>query len=254
MSATIARICRYPVKGLNAEDLDRVELEPGLGLPHDRRFALAHAAAMFDPAAPDWLPKSNFLMLMKNERLAALEAIFDDPTGTLTIQRDGKQVSRGKVTEPLGRAMIGKFFAAYMKDECPGKPRLVEGPDGYMFSDTPARVLSVINLASVRDLERVVGKPVDPLRFRANLYIEGAYPWEEFHWIGEQITGGATTFTVEGRIDRCAATNVDPVSAARDLNIPKDLRRGYGHVNMGVYVAVTRGGSVAVGDAVKTPN
>ncbi len=254
MNATVARICRYPVKGMNAEDLERVALEPGMGLPHDRRFAIAHATTRFDPGAPEWLPKSSFLMLMKNERLARLEAAFDDAAGDLTIKRGGKQVSRGKVTQPLGRAMIGDFFAAYLKDECAGKPRLIEGSEGHMFSDTPARVLSVINLASVRDLERVVGKPVDPLRFRANIYVEGAYPWEEFHWIGEEITIGDVAFTVEGRINRCAAINVDPATAARDLNIPKDLMRGYGHVDMGVYAAVTRGGTIAVSDDVTASN
>ena len=254
MTAAIARICRYPVKGLNAEDLERVELAPGLGLPHDRRFALAHAATQYDPGAPEWLSKTHFLMLMKNERLAALKAAFDDATGILAIMRDGKQVSRGRVTEPLGRAMIGDFFAAYMKDECPGKPRLVEAPAGHMFSDTPARVVSIINLASVRDLERVVGQPVDPLRFRANIYVEGVSPWEEFHWVGDSISAGGVAFAVESRIDRCAATNVDPATAIRDLNIPKDLMRGYGHVDMGVYAAITQDGSIAVGDALKTPN
>lgn len=254
MTATVARICRYPVKGLNAEDLERVELACGLGLAQDRRFALAHAATRFDPGEPEWLPKTSFLMLMKNERLAALEARFDDATGTLTIRRDGKQVSRGRIVEPIGRAMVGDFFAAYMNDDCPGKPRLVEAPAGHMFSDTPARVVSIINLASVRDLERVVGQPVEPLRFRANFYVEGAYPWEEFDWIGETISAGGARFTVESRIDRCGATNVDPATAIRDLNIPKDLMRGYGHVDMGVYAAVTQDGSVAVGDVLKTPN
>ena len=37
----------------------------------------------------------------------------------------------------------------------------------------------LINLATVRDVERIVGAPVDPLRFRANLYFEGAEAWAE---------------------------------------------------------------------------
>ena len=65
MSAIIAQIYRYPVKGLSAEPLARVALAPGEALPHDRRFALAHGATRFD-GAPHWLPRNNFLMLARN--------------------------------------------------------------------------------------------------------------------------------------------------------------------------------------------
>ncbi len=53
MTITVAEICRYPVKGLNAERLARVLLTPGEGLPHDRRFALAHARLEGRHAADD---------------------------------------------------------------------------------------------------------------------------------------------------------------------------------------------------------
>ncbi len=70
MTITVAEICRYPVKGLNAERLARVLLSPGEGLPHDRRFALAHGSTALDPKAPEWQPKTHFLMLVRDEKLA----------------------------------------------------------------------------------------------------------------------------------------------------------------------------------------
>jgi uncharacterized protein YcbX len=51
---------------------------------------------------------------------------------------------------------------------------------------------------------------------------------------------------------RCAATNVDPETAARDLNIPHTLMRSYGHADCGVYAEVVNDGSVTVGDAIRT--
>ena len=63
----IDAIFRFPVKGLSAEALERVEVVAGEGLPGDRRFALALAGAAFDPAEPEWLPKSTFLMLIVDE-------------------------------------------------------------------------------------------------------------------------------------------------------------------------------------------
>jgi len=44
MDAAIRSIYRYPVKGLSAETLDRVGLQVGECLPHDRRFAIVRRA------------------------------------------------------------------------------------------------------------------------------------------------------------------------------------------------------------------
>ena len=71
METAVAKIYRYPVKGLSAQDLPEVVLSPGEGLPDDRRFAITHGASAFDPTAPEWRPKTDFLNLSKNERLAA---------------------------------------------------------------------------------------------------------------------------------------------------------------------------------------
>ena len=87
MPISIAEIRRYPVKGLTAESLDSVTLARGEGLPHDRRFAIAHGSARIDADAPRWMPRDNFLMLAKNEKLAQLEAHFDPEAGTLTLRR-----------------------------------------------------------------------------------------------------------------------------------------------------------------------
>jgi len=48
--ARLVRICRYPVKGLSAEDLPAVAVTAGDGVPLDRAFALARPEAPFDPA------------------------------------------------------------------------------------------------------------------------------------------------------------------------------------------------------------
>jgi hypothetical protein len=254
MPITVQRICRHPVKGLSPEPLDAVELTPGAGLPHDRRFALARPATRFDAQAPQWLPKTSFYMLMRDERLAALATCFDDVAGVLSIDRGGREVARGRITEPVGRAIVEDFFAAYLGAAAGGKPRLVEAPAGHMFSDHRNAVLSLINLATLRDVERIVGAPVDPLRFRANLYVDGAEAWAEFGWVGGEIAVGGARFRVTARIDRCAATNVDPATGARDMNVPKALQRGFGHVDCGVYAAVVAGGSIAVGDALTPPD
>lgn len=137
-----------------------------------------------------------------------------------------------------------------MAGQVPGTPHLVEAP-GHMFSDAPEKFVSLLNLASIRDLERVVQAPVDPRRFRANLLLAGLDPWTEMHWIGRTLEVGAARLEVVSAIDRCAATNVDPATGSRDLNIPLALRKGYGHTECGLYARVVDGGRVAVGDGLR---
>ncbi|MBT3361195.1 MAG: MOSC domain-containing protein [Rhodospirillales bacterium] len=245
----IDKICRYPVKGLSAEELDRVELVPGEGVPGDRRFALALAGAGFDPAEPEWLPKKKFLMLMRDERLASLQTIFDEAEGVLEIRRNAKTVKRGNITTPVGRALIEDFFAAFMKGTPPGKPRLVQAP-GHMFSDRREKFVSIINTASVIDLERIVGAPVDPFRFRGNLLVSGLEPWAEFDWVDREVAVGSVRLRIDKRIQRCPATDVNPGTGARDMNIPMALKRGYGHTDMGVFATIIAGGTVAAGDEI----
>lgn len=248
MAIDLQRICRYPVKGLSPESLDSVTLAPGEGLPDDRRFALAHGANRYE-SRTGWLPKRHFLNLMINERLATLETRYESDSGILTIRRKGRQVARGNITQQIGRDLIDQFFAAFMRDESVRSPRLVESP-GVMFSDVNEKFVSIISLNSVRDLERVTRRPVDPLRFRGNLMIAGGRPWEELDWVGKELRIGAVTLSVAEPIGRCAATNVDPASGERDMNIPKTLVSGFGHHHCGVYARVTSGGSVAPGDPV----
>ena len=249
-SARVARLCRYPVKGLSAETLPEVAVAPGEGLPEDRRFALARAGTPFDPMKPEWLPKTHFLMLMKNERLALLESRYDAATGTLEIRRGGKRVARGVITTSVGRAVIEDFFGAFMRTEALGKPKLIEAP-GHVFSDNREKVVSLVNLASVADLERVIGRPVAPLRFRANVYVEGLEPWAEFAWAEREIVIGGARLRVVRRIPRCPATDVDPVTGARDMTIPQTLKSAYGHADMGIYLEVIAGGTLAAGDAIR---
>ena len=244
--AAVARICRYPVKGLSAQDLQAVPLSAGEGVPEDRAIALARPEAPFDPARPGWLPKRNFLMLMRDERLASLQVVHHAAEQRLTIRQGGRLGLEARLGTPDGRDAVERFFEELMGPRLGGRPRLVRAP-GQIFTDHATKYLSLINLATVQALERALGRPVDPLRFRANLYVAELPAWAEFGWLGRTIGAGEVRFEAAERIERCAATNVDPVSAARDLNIPLALRRTWGHSDCGVMLRVTRGGELALG-------
>lgn len=251
---TVTGIYRYPVKGLSPQQLTTVHLEKGETLPFDRAWAIENGPGRFDPAAPRHLPKVAFLMLMRDERLATLQTEFDEDAQTLTIFRGGKQVARGALNTTVGRSLIEQFIGAYMKDSLRGAPKVVSAP-GHSFTDVADKVVHIINLATVADLERVWGHAINPLRFRPNLIVTGAPPWAEFGWIGKELRVGASglRLKVTDRVDRCPATNVDPDTGSRDADIPALLRRQWGHVDFGVYAQVSERGGLSQGDVVKLP-
>jgi uncharacterized protein YcbX len=256
MTITISAIYRYPVKGLSPEKLQSVALTPGRCLPHDRRFAIALPSTRFDPERPEWLSKTHFVMLMRDEKLAQLQTRFDGDTDELRVERVGTTVLRESLAEAEGRRRAGAFFDEFLAGEVEGPLRIVEAP-GHAFADarrkpnaTADQYVSLINLASIAALEQSIGAPVAPLRFRANVYFEGVPAWGELDWLGSEITVGGARLRVISPITRCAATQVNPATAERDLDIVGALQRGFGHNLMGIYAEVTEGGEIAAGEAI----
>jgi uncharacterized protein YcbX len=248
-SAKVHSIYRYPVKGLSPEPLERTRLEIGKTLPCDRLYAIENGLSGFDAAAPAHFPKTVFLMLMRNERLARLRTRFDEATHTLAIREGGREAVRGDLSTAEGRAAIERFFARFCADELRGPPKILHAP-GHNFTDNPNKVVSLINLASVAALETLIGVPVDPLRFRGNVYVSGWPAWSELDLVGSEIAVGPTRLRIVKRIVRCAATNVDPATGIRDLDIPKMLTRAFDHMDCGIYGEVITGGPIAVGDMI----
>jgi uncharacterized protein YcbX len=248
-AAEITGLYRYPVKGLSPEPLARVMLTVGQTLPADRRYAIENGPSGFDPATPKWMSKAYFLMLQRDEWLAGLQTRFDDASSVLTIRHNGAIAAQGDLETPEGRAAIEQFFASCFATRIKGPPKILRGKD-HSFSDVAKKVVSIINLASLQAIEDIVGQPVHPLRFRANLYVRGWPAWHEFDLLGRTLAVGEPRLKVVKRITRCAAINVDPDTAARDLTIPHTLMRRFGHTDCGIYAEVIAGGAIAAGDAV----
>jgi uncharacterized protein YcbX len=244
----VAALYRYPVKGLSAEPLDTVELRVGQTVPHDRIYAVEHGPRRFDPAAPAWLPKVAFLCLMKDAPLAALSSRYEVDTGVLSLARDGVEIAAGDLGTEAGKAVILTALDGYRGPGRDGDLRLVRSPE-HSFSDVPNKVISIVNLASVRALQEVSGVEIDPLRFRANLHLDGLDPWEENSWLDRtlHLPSGAA-LRIRKTTTRCAATEVRPGTGARDIEMLALLTRATGGLACGVYAEVTAAGRLGLGD------
>jgi MOSC domain-containing protein len=246
----ISAIYRYPIKGLSPQSLKLARVEVGKTIPADRLYAIENGPSGFDPAAPAYFPKQRFLMLMRNERLAALRTDYDETRHTLTIHWEGREAARGDLRSREGRLTIEAFLRRFMPKELRGPPKVLSGAD-HSFSDVAKKVVSIINLASVTAVEDATGAPVNPLRFRGNLHVTGWPAWHEFNLLGQVLTVGDTVqLKVIKRIQRCAAIDVDPDTGIRDMSIPRTLMDNFDHTDCGIYAEVTAGGDIAVGDPV----
>lgn len=253
MSGTLTAIYRHPVKGFTPEPLAHVDLAPGQGFPFDRKWAVENGPSGFDPAAPTFVPKQKFAVLAAVPRVAAAATRYNEASGLLHASAGGMEPFAGRLDWTEDRAAFAGWLSRLLGDEAIGPLQVVEGPPAHRFTDHPQGQVSVINLASVRDLGRRMGVELDPLRFRANLYVDGWPAWAENDWTGASLSLGAARAQVFKSIVRCAATHVNLQTAERDLDVTKALFDHFGHMNCGIYVHVTAPGRVAVGDRCQGP-
>ena len=247
-------IVRYPIKGMSGEHIKSVALRSGEVISGDREFAFARPGILFDEKKPVYMNKSNFLALFRDEKLATLETSFEPLKKILSIHKNNKLLFKANLSNGDECDLLSEFVRKQLNIPIDKPPKLVRAKGGtksHSFSDVPDKALSLINLASIREFGEKIGKKIDPLRFRANINIECTAAWREFDWIGHDLSIGEVLINVFKPTIRCAATTVNPKTAVRDINIPRELLKNYNHMDMGVYAKVIEGGSIKVGDQLK---
>ena len=173
----------------------------------------------------------------------------------MTINLDNKVVINEILLKEENIKKVETFFQNYLNLGINNKPKLVQGMKveknnnlNHSFSDIPDKAVSIINLTTISEFEKKLGKKIAPSRFRGNLLIDNGNPWEEFNWIGKKISVGDCILEVFKKTQRCGATNVNPENAVRDINIPNEINAHYGHLDLGVYARVIKTGLVSISD------
>ena len=243
----LSQIVRYPVKSLSMEELSGCRLSPGQGLPYDRHWALARP----DGGAVNtsgWMPKSHFLVLVREHALALVKSRFDEATGRFCFEAPDGLHAEGKLSTTDGRNAIAGAMAKHLGLDDSGIPTLVEAQDiGYF--DTTKGPVSILNMESLRALEKLVGEKIDPVRFRMNLMVEGLNAWAETLWPGKRVKIGECVLEITENTGRCKATHVNPDTGELDIKVMHALKEHYGHTQMGVYAVVVEGGAIKAGDS-----
>lgn len=250
VEGVIAALWRHPVKGFTPEPLSSADLPTDGWFPGDRMFAVEDGPSGFDPAAPAHLPKQKFTVLMRTAEVAGVRTRWDAAARVLHA-RSGEATAVLHVDDPASRAAFAAWLEGVLGDAVSGPLKLVSAEAlDHRFMDHPLGRVSILNLASVRDFEVRVGRPIDPLRFRANVWVEGWPAWIENEGAGRVLTLGGARLTGVKPIVRCAATHVDPETAVRDFDLVPELFHHYGHRWCGLYATIAAGGLVEVGGAI----
>lgn len=85
--------------------------------------------------------------------------------------------------------------------------------------------ITLVTTGSMQRLEREVGAPVDPARFRAGFVLENSIEHEEDQWDGRQLRIGEALLKVRTPVPRCAITGFNPTTGVRDQDVMRALIR-----------------------------
>lgn len=253
MTGFLARIFRHPIKSIGAEDLGGTTLCRGQPLPGDREWAvlnaLAKVACLTDGRASAWAPKANFLTGRAGPSLMAVTA-STQADGRLRLHHPELWHLDIDPAAPADQAKLISWLRPIWPADAPAPTAVVRAP-GQPLSDEPNAYISLIGAASLEDLSLRAGMPLSPRRFRANLWVDGWTPFAEFDFVGQRIRVGEAILEVVERVGRCRATDANPESGTRDIDVLRLLQAEYGHTDFGVFCTVVEGGTVVCGDRVE---
>jgi len=219
---TIQTLRRFPVKAMAGEPLDEAQVG-WHGIDGDRRHAFVQSDSSSDFP---WL------------------TIRQVPALTRYVPS-----ADGDVRTPDGRvlAVDSEELAAELAAAHGGPVHLHRDARG-LFDAFPLSILSVQTVAA---LSAVVGRPLEPHRFRMTVIADlpgGDFPEDEL--LGRTLgLGDEVQMRLDVRDSRCMVVNFDPETAERD---PAVLRAVVARRDkcLGVYGSVVRPGVVRAGDPI----
>lgn len=240
MTYSLSEIWRHPIKAVGRERVTRAILRPDEALPWDRHWAIAHEAARLTDG---WNACRNFIRAASSPRLMAVSCTLDEESATLTLRHpDQPDITVAPDADP--EALIA-WLRPLSNPDRPAPAHVVALP-GRGFTDSGTAGVTIGSLASHKALEARIGRPLSRHRWRANLWIDGLDPWQEFEWVDREIRIGEATLLVYGRTERCRATEANPDTGQRDTDTLGALRE-LGHQDFTVKAKVITEGAIFEG-------
>ena len=259
MSPTISSINYCPVKSISFQSIDHCEIKKNIGILGDRIFAFSKnldqdQVKLFERNPEERKGKWNKILTLKNSPfLNKYNFLLKEEKLTLTFKE--KEILTIDVNISSERQKLSNKIIE-LENSLKEPIVLMKNKDFPFFDTTISKKLdfinsvSLINVQSIIDFQKKIGKEIEVPRFRGNICIDGLKAWEERNWIGKIIKINDISFKVEKNIPRCVAINLKPKTDNNSLNLLHSLKKTYNHFDMGIYLTPLNDGKIKISDTV----
>jgi uncharacterized protein YcbX len=263
---SVVSLWRYPVKSMMGEELNATEVTER-GLLGDRVYALVDgsdgkAATAKNPRKWPRLFdfRANFIEPARAaEKAPAVRITLPDGTTVTSDQHDLNQILSRAVNREvtLRAAQRGKVNAEEYWPDMEGLDHQdtvtdFTLPEGTFFDCAMVHLLTTATLDRLRELYPQ-GR-FEVRRFRPNIVLQLASSEKSFAengWVGHTLAiGDAVRLSITSPCGRCVMTTLAQGDLSRDPGILRTAAQ-HNQVNVGVYAAVARGGTIRRGDSVR---
>ena len=266
---SVASLWRYPVKSMLGEDLSATEVMER-GLIGDRAYALVDSADGKAATAKNprkWPTvfgfRATFLEPPRpGASLPPVRITLPDGATATSQQTDLNQVlskalNRTVTLTAAGRGHAGTVTAEEYWPDMEGldfRDTVSDFtlPEGTFFDCAMVHLLTTATLDRLHELYPQ-GRFEIP-RFRPNIVVATASGEKDFvenTWVGHTLAiGDSVRLSITGPCGRCVMTTLAQGGLPLDPGILRTAAQ-YNKVNVGVYAAVERGGTIYRGDAVR---
>jgi uncharacterized protein YcbX len=250
MKPVVSSIHFSPIKSLSFQSINTAIIKKDVGFEEDRIFAFSRAIDMAlaktiekDPSERELI---HFLTLKNSPDLNKYDFKYEN--GMISISKDNLEISTYPIED---KEAISKEISE-LEPDLPSPIYFLKN-ELFPFYDTTnsssvSNTISLINLNSIKDFNQKINKEIEFQRFRGNIYIKDLDAFEERNWINKTIKINEAEFKVLKHIPRCSATNLKVNSDQADINLPNELKKVYGHMDMGIYLYPLNNSKISVND------
>ena len=259
MSATISSINYCPVKSVSFQSVNECKIKKNIGIAGDRIFAFTKEldldqARLIEKSSEERKGKWNKILTLKNSPvLNKYNFLYEKEKLTLTTNE--KKILTIDVNKISERQLLSDKIIEL--ESSLKKPLFLMKNEEFPFFDTTisnkvnfVNSVSLLNINSINDFQKKIGKEIEVPRFRGNICVEGIKAWEEREWIGKIIKINNVSFKVEKNIPRCVAINLKPKTDDSSLNLLQSLKKTYNHFDMGIYLTALDDGSISIENSI----
>ncbi|MGZ5032650.1 MAG: MOSC domain-containing protein [Usitatibacter sp.] len=269
MAVTLSALHIYPVKGLKGISLTEARCTDR-GLEHDRRWMVVDSEGVFlsqrehPKMATVWTDIGDGALSLSAPDISTVDVPLDPRSSPSMRVRVWNSVCDASPVSPYADAWLSDYLGlpcrlVYMPEDSLRLSNAKFAGEGKLVGFADAFAYLIAGEASLCDLNARLaarGHPALPMnRFRPNLVVSGAAPYEEDGW--KEIRVGEAVLRSVKPCGRCQVTTTD--QSTGEVRGPEPLAtlstyrdsKEFGAM-FGMNLVTVKGGMVKVGDRIET--